>query len=652
MKYLRSIIVGVALLGACAVVPSSPLLAQGRVADLDRLDIVDSVADLQTARVLDGGKVRTLGYYAAADGGGNVYVYHATGRSGITADGGFYINGPGADDYFSALDQTGWANPLQWGVKASNSADDDGANSDAVANMRAASTKIKWPAGWIWLDTTIQMQPDEQWIGQGMRRTTLMFRHLPGSNNPCVIGAKKCLIQSMRLSGGADHQFGLVLDKAEGYDPGSDGSMAEMTFRDVALIDFERAVQLKDTFTVLFDNCYLSGNDYGYYFDETSTYINEITVRNGAIETSDNDGVYVGQVRGFTLDGVTIQGNTGKGINKPSVPSERAARVSVKHCYFESNGGHDIYVAGNADNWNVMDNEFSQTATAIEFAGGNNNAIGPNRFLYSADPEASRVTIGSSAFRTRYTFGYNINRANVEVITDNSATTEYDGASSVANVRHYGAKGNGSDDDTDAIQAAIDSGLPVYFPAGTYIVSSQLDVETDNQIIDLGIATVKRADAFEGHLFYITGLEAQIKNGVIDGNYANQSGSRYNFFEVSCANDRVRVTNVKVTGNYGYAIRGYAVNGLQIKDNIVLDSGQYGIYVTEGGSARRETQISGNYIKMLGGISAAVGIYVTGRSNLSSRYEDFIINQNVIIGNGGANAAGIVTQLTGRTSSP
>jgi len=51
-------------------------------------------------------------------------------------------------------------------------------------------------------------------------------------------------------------------------------------------------------------------------------------------------------------------------------------------------------------------------------------------------------------------------------------------ASDVANVKNFGAAGNGSTDDTAAIQSAINSltnGGTVFFPAGTYKVSSQIN---------------------------------------------------------------------------------------------------------------------------------------------------------------------------------
>lgn len=42
----------------------------------------------------------------------------------------------------------------------------------------------------------------------------------------------------------------------------------------------------------------------------------------------------------------------------------------------------------------------------------------------------------------------------------------------IANVMAYGAMGNGATDDTVAVQAAIDSYLPVYFPPGRYILGN------------------------------------------------------------------------------------------------------------------------------------------------------------------------------------
>ena len=44
----------------------------------------------------------------------------------------------------------------------------------------------------------------------------------------------------------------------------------------------------------------------------------------------------------------------------------------------------------------------------------------------------------------------------------------------VNSVKYYGAMGDGVTDDTGAIQSAINTGLPVYFPAGVYLISETL----------------------------------------------------------------------------------------------------------------------------------------------------------------------------------
>lgn len=79
----------------------------------------------------------------------------------------------------------------------------------------------------------------------------------------------------------------------------------------------------------------------------------------------------------------------------------------------------------------------------------------------------------------------------------------------VANVRAYGAVGNGSTDDHVAFQAAIDSGYPVYIPVGSYKIGATLTVTSPTRICgpfgpSLGStqgALVMRS--FDGNLFDI-----------------------------------------------------------------------------------------------------------------------------------------------------
>jgi hypothetical protein len=68
-------------------------------------------------------------------------------------------------------------------------------------------------------------------------------------------------------------------------------------------------------------------------------------------------------------------------------------------------------------------------------------------------------------------------------------------ATTIINVKNYGATGNGSTNDTAAINnaiAALTSGATLLFPCGTYITTSQLTINTSNVTIDgSGCAVVK-----------------------------------------------------------------------------------------------------------------------------------------------------------------
>lgn len=121
----------------------------------------------------------------------------------------------------------------------------------------------------------------------------------------------------------------------------------------------------------------------------------------------------------------------------------------------------------------------------------------------------------------------------------------------------FGAAGDGSTDDTTAVQAAFASGAHVVFPAGTYIVSATIPASS-NLEIDGEPGAILQAKAGSNFNAMITGTGLSniiIRNFVLDVNGPNRTGNtvtRDGFRLVSVTDmlfDRVTVKNTRGTNS-------------------------------------------------------------------------------------------------------
>jgi len=158
---------------------------------------------------------------------------------------------------------------------------------------------------------------------------------------------------------------------------------------------------------------------------------------------------------------------------------------------------------------------------------------------------------------------------------------------SVVNVKDYGAVGDGATDDTAAIQAAIDTDIPVYIPEGTYLISSGLNLRFESHVTGAGkektilkttVANTDYAIGFYGSLFY----EATLKDFGVD---AVDSTSMYYGIRIQSAGSQgsgahIRLENLQVKDvQIGTGIYLYQMTYSEI-DDVTIDKCQRGVWAT------------------------------------------------------------------------
>jgi hypothetical protein len=144
------------------------------------------------------------------------------------------------------------------------------------------------------------------------------------------------------------------------------------------------------------------------------------------------------------------------------------------------------------------------------------------------------------------------NSANVyQIITAGGFLGMVGAAMGVYNVKDYGAKGDGSTDDTAAINAAIaalptpsaqEGGGIVYFPAGNYLVSSPITIARDNTVL-------------QGAGMYQTVVNGTVTGAILDTPTASANDPVYAFLQVR---DMAFENNSGTNTNYTMRLREFA----------------------------------------------------------------------------------------------
>lgn len=234
-----------------------------------------------------------------------------------------------------------------------------------------------------------------------------------------------------------------------------------------------------------------------------------------------------------------------------------------------------------------------------------------------------------------------------------------------ANVKLYGAIGDGVTDDTAAIQAAVNASDGVFFPTGTYLVSSAINLKTNSNVFGEGASSVilyTGTAASQGALYANSGSATTFVNNICisDLKLVGQSVAQpfYEFGHLISLNgvrncvvqrcvleafrgDGVYIGSGDVAGqerhNINVTVRDCYIDGVN-KNN------RNGISVVDGD----KVTIENNYITRTSASNMPGGIDIEPDANAYHVIRDISIVNNKVVDCGG-NVAAIGVYLPGVT---
>lgn len=164
-----------------------------------------------------------------------------------------------------------------------------------------------------------------------------------------------------------------------------------------------------------------------------------------------------------------------------------------------------------------------------------------------------------------------------------------------ASIASFNCLPNGNDM-VSALQAAIDSGSPLYAPPGVYILDGTVTLNANTSIVGdgRGNVTFKRANGASGHLFAGSNISKVTLSRIgFDGNRVNCSAA-LNTLELS----NVTLSNLVECGFYNakqIAVRWFGCSHDLIQGNEIAGSGTIGLRMGQTGDSYN-TRVIANHV--------------------------------------------------------
>lgn len=271
----------------------------------------------------DGQVIELLGYYAAGDGGGQTLVYHSTGRP--TADDGFYFDGPGADDYFEAVDKS-VADVRRFGIVVDGT--DQAAEFQAMLTA-AAGLIVSVPGGCtVGLSAAVDIPAGTSVVGPG----TIRKLNAGSAAQSLLVLSGNNAIENLTIDGNSDALVGA--DSTQHHDitvEGSNNTVRDCRFSDAGGSSISGSSAIQD---VRIENCtFDEWTDHAVYF---STSVSGVSITGNQFRSTAG-----GETIKFRNDGrmVSIASNTFATYGR---------WVMLQHSIASPTGIADVAIAGNA----------------------------------------------------------------------------------------------------------------------------------------------------------------------------------------------------------------------------------------------------------------------------------------------------------------
>lgn len=205
----------------------------------------------------------------------------------------------------------------------------------------------------------------------------------------------------------------------------------------------------------------------------------------------------------------------------------------------------------------------------------------------------------------------------IKTTVGNTSRTVEDKLKETVSVKDFGAKGDGVTDDSTAIQTCINNASVIFFPSGSYLISTTISIPSYKTLQGNGQATIQLKANSNSHMFRIAdgATNVVIDGFIIDGQKVTNTGGNGITTGTGVGNTSINIRNnyVKNCSNFGIYFAGTTLYDITVINNSVTGCTAAGI-TADGNVSKFEYNNNRAWLNGTHGIGI-IGIAIDGTIN-------------------------------------